>query len=256
MLTLAMSPRGGQPDPDLEYVRTLKGVFRDAEERERYLRDNWTRIQIVLDLIRGLRRLGAGRVLELGANPYLLTSLIRRHLGVDLELANYFESFSDEEATHVADLSGEPVEFRFRHFNVEVDPFPYPDACFDAVLFCEILEHLVLSPDHVLEEIARVLRPGGVVLISTPNAVRLTKLYFMALGRNVYDGYSSNGVYGRHNREFTLSEVRDLVERHGLSVERFEMRNVQPLARRFTWLQRLRPTVWPEHIFLLAQRPA
>ncbi|CAM5420872.1 class I SAM-dependent methyltransferase [Streptomyces californicus] len=44
---------------------------------------------------------------------------------------------------------------------------PLADGCADAVLFSEVLEHLV-DPDQALDELRRVLRPGG-HLISTPN---------------------------------------------------------------------------------------
>ena len=52
---------------------------------------------------------------------------------------------------------------------------PFPDACFDAVTSFETIEHLA-APEHFLEELQRVLRRGGVLVLSTPNA-RITEHY-------------------------------------------------------------------------------
>jgi SAM-dependent methyltransferase len=154
----------------------------------------------------------------------------------------------------VAEAGRERLEFAFAHFNIETDRFPYEDGQFDCVLFCEILEHLLLDPGHAVAEMARIVRPGGFLVVTTPNVARLANLYFLALGRNIYDGYSANGPYGRHNREYTLAEVTSLLAGHGFETWRSEVRNIQPLARRFTWLQWLRPTVWYEHLFVVGRR--
>jgi SAM-dependent methyltransferase len=47
-------------------------------------------------------------------------------------------------------------------------PFPFPDACFDAALFLDVIEHLEARRD-VLREIRRVVKPGGRLLVSGPN---------------------------------------------------------------------------------------
>lgn len=47
------------------------------------------------------------------------------------------------------------------------DALPFPDASFDTVLCTQVLEH-VPKPDAVLEECARVLRPGGTLIVSVP----------------------------------------------------------------------------------------
>ena len=76
----------------------------------------------------------------------------------------------------------------------------------------------------------------------------------LAQGLSVWEWYSDNGPYGRHNREFTLREVSDLLGRHGFDIHRAQVRNIQPLARRFTWLQWLRPDVWNEHLFVVGRK--
>lgn len=56
------------------------------------------------------------------------------------------------------------------HVDHVVEPgavWPLPDAYFDAVLCTQVLEHAE-DPDHVLSEIGRVLRPGGVLVLSLP----------------------------------------------------------------------------------------
>ena len=239
-------------------LMSLDGVFKDEEERRKYVTDAWPRLAHTVRCLEFLEANGVRRLLELGSNPYLLTVLTRRLFSFDVELANYFGESLPGPGPHVhgARLLGEPVEFPFTQFNAEKDPFPYPDASLDAVLFCEILEHLLVSPDHVLSEIGRVVRPGGFVVVTTPNATRLTNLYFLAMGRNIWDGYSHNGPYGRHNREFTAGEITELLDRHGFDACRVEAHNLWPLARRFTYLQWLRPIVWYEHLFVIGRRRA
>jgi SAM-dependent methyltransferase len=245
----------GDPHDERRLLRTLDGVFHSPEEREHYLADSFERVQVVLALLDELS--APRRFLELGANPYVLTTLLRRRFGFDIELANYFGPGHADGGPfeHSAGLEGSRVGFTYRHFNVEAGDFPFEDASFDCVLFCEILEHLLVDPGPAVREMVRVLRPGGRLVVTTPNATRLPNLYFLALGRSVWDGYSANGPYGRHNREYSLREVTQLVEGAGCVVERTEVRNIQRLARRFTWLQWLRPDVWYEHLFVVARKP-
>jgi SAM-dependent methyltransferase len=47
---------------------------------------------------------------------------------------------------------------------------PFADESFDAAICIEVLEHL-LEPDRAAAEVHRVLRPGGTLLVSAPNAV-------------------------------------------------------------------------------------
>ena len=244
----------GDPLNEREHVLSLRGVFADQATLEHYVSDGWERIQVVLSLLARLQWKGVGRILELGSNPYIMTVLMRKRLNIELELANYFaEGLSATESIHRAELQGQPVEFSFRHFNIERNTFPYADHSFDCVLFCEILEHLLLNPDWAVAEMARILRPGGYLIVSTPNATRLSNLYLLALGESIWEGYSDHGAYGRHNREFTLVEVCNLLGRHGFDVAHAEARNIEHLARRFRYLQWLRPSIWNAHLFVVGR---
>ena len=106
-------------------------------------------------------------------------------------------------------------------FNVEEHNFPFGDGSFDVVLFCEIIEHLLMDPVAVLRKIRRVLKPGGVLVVTTPNVARLDNVAAMIDGRNIYDPYSGFGPYGRHNREYTRHELYRLLQFAGFEIELF-----------------------------------
>ena len=203
-----------------------------------------------------------GRVLELGANPYFMTLLMKKRQPYDLELANFFHEDSDPnkvyEQTIVNEKYGETHTFPYRQFNVEAGGFPYPDETFDGVLFCELLEHLVRDPVVALAEIHRVLRPGGWLLVTTPNFARYENIVKLWLARNPSDQYSGYGAYGRHNREYTYPELLRLVSSLGFKVERLEARAIHPRhkldlrTRIVTWLKPAR--FHEDNLFCLAAK--
>jgi SAM-dependent methyltransferase len=243
------------PAAEKDYLRAfVDQAFVNAAEAESYLYDSWERMQPVLAWLDRLRGPEMRRVLELGASPYRLTLLLRRHFDLDLHLSNYFgAAHADAAGVHVLQGHGERHEMRYSHFNLESMPAPYAEASMDVVLFCELLEHLLLSPDFAVSEIRRVLRKGGHVVLTTPNAARLGNLVKLARGQNIYDGYSRYGAYGRHNREYTLPEAIELLKRHAFEIVDADVRNIYPHPLRSRLVQSLRPRVWREHLFVLAR---
>lgn len=176
----------------------------------------------------------AGSILEIGAGPYLFHVLLRAVFPKATVVgSNFFDHdiFSTRIGSVLQRLHsprlGETLEFDYPTFNLEtVHPYPYPAGSFDVVYFCETLEHLVVNPLRVFREIRRILRPGGHLVVTLPNALRLTNVAAMLAGRNFYDLYCvGNGVHGRHNREFSLPEVRGLLEGDGFEVVRAETRD-------------------------------
>jgi len=131
------------------------------------------------------------RVLDLGCRSGALT----RHflegnsvVGVDVDPAALEKA---------ASLGIEPVQA-----NVE-EPLPFDDGSFDAVVVGELLEHLRF-PDALVAEIARVLRPGGVVVGSVPNAYRLQSRLRFLRGRPPEDDPT-------HLRMFSPAALRGLL---------------------------------------------
>ncbi|CAN7245924.1 methyltransferase domain-containing protein [Trinickia sp. LjRoot230] len=165
--------------------------------------------------------------LELGANPYFTTMLLKRFTSVEWSLANYFSAefahgLNKQRVFHkgyTADTKITPTELSYQHFNIEEDSFPFDAASFDVVLFCEIIEHLLNDPCKVLREIKRVLRKGGSLILTTPNVDRIENVARLIVGSNIYDPYSGYGPYGRHNREYNKHELHTLLGYLGFTVE-------------------------------------
>ncbi|MFJ5773201.1 methyltransferase domain-containing protein [Streptomyces sp. NPDC093094] len=78
---------------------------------------------------------------------------------------------------------------------------PFRSGAADAVLFSEVIEHLV-DPDAALDELRRVLRPGGHLMLSTPNlAAWYNRALLLAGVQPVFSEVSLRAVHGRPGRE-------------------------------------------------------
>ena len=218
-------PPGKQEQGVFDFLASFRLEGAPAQEMVNYLREDFRRFVYTLGLVPE----GNGKLLELGANPYFTTLLVREFRGYELTLANYFgQSGTSGSQKLESDHVTEPINLDYDLFNIEKDAFPYPDGFFDVVLCCEILEHLLEDPLAPLREIKRVLRPNGALVLTTPNAVRLENVARMVSGFNVYDPYSGYGPYGRHNREYTQHELVHLLQDAGFDVEQTFTSDVHP----------------------------
>lgn len=117
------------------------------------------------DRIHWLTGHARGRVLDVGCSQGIASLLVARGghevVGVDVEL--------DRVTYALGDRAGEEPEVaqRVRFLGASGAALPFPDDSFDTVLLGEVLEHLE-KPEPVLDEVARVLRPGGVVAVTVP----------------------------------------------------------------------------------------
>jgi SAM-dependent methyltransferase len=92
---------------------------------------------------------------------------------------------------------------------------PFAPGAFDAVIFADVLEHLV-DPWRVLREAAALLVPGGFVVGSIPNVQNFDVLWRLARGR--WD-YRERGILDvGHLRFFTLRSIRRLFAQAGLAL--------------------------------------
>src|SRR5581483_5382636 len=99
--------------------------------------------------------------------------------------------------------------------DVELDGFPFPPASFDAIIFADVLEHLV-DPWRVLREAVETLTEDGVIVASIPNVQNVDVLRRLFFGR--WD-YRERGIldFG-HLRFFTLQSIRSLFAQADLTV--------------------------------------
>ena len=119
------------------------------------------------------------------------------------------------------------------YISTEPRRLPYADASFAAVLSCGVLEH-VLDPDASLDEIARVLKPGGTLYVyKLPN--RFSYLEKLAKRMGLY-------YHGAEPHEllYTPASARELLERHGYAIGELRLANMLPLTLDHPLAQRRR----------------
>ncbi len=106
---------------------------------------------------------------------------------------------------------------------------PYEDGAFEAVLSCGVLEH-VGDPDASLEELKRVLVPGGTLYVfKLPNRFS----YLEAIARGVARaGIAELYFHGAwpNDRIYDLGSAAELLGRHGFAVRDLALANLLPLT--------------------------
>jgi SAM-dependent methyltransferase len=171
-------------------------------------------------------------ILDVGCGTAWLADHFERYTGID----------SSREAVEAAAARGRAVTLADAD-----DRLPFEDASFDGVVLSDVLEH-VARPATLAAEVRRLLRPGGRVYASSPDAQRW-----------VWDDYT-------HKRPFTRKAYRLLFEDQGFAVERVGYASVAPgtgvisgytrrkrrprLLALLAWLPLVRRNVW-----LVARRP-
>jgi SAM-dependent methyltransferase len=147
---------------------------------------------------------GRGRLLEVGAGSgALVRTAIARGWSVDA---------TEVSASGLARLR----ESGARVHEGDLTSAAHPPGAFDAIVSLEVLEH-VPQPAVLLEEMARVLRAGGVLLLTTPNLTGLTGLYFKERWRVVHP---------EHLGYFTPATLRRALSRAGFGKVRVRTRSL------------------------------
>lgn len=174
----------------------------------------------------------AAELLDVGCGTAWLAEHFTSYTGID----NSSEAIAAAAAAGRNVISGD-IEARL----------PFADASFDAVVVKDVLEH-VEKPVPLVREARRVLRPGGLLFASSPDAQRW-----------VWDDYT-------HHRPYTRRSFRLLFADNGFAVQRLGYESVAPGASVISNLTRRkrRPLLLallarlPFHrrnVWLLARRP-
>jgi hypothetical protein len=149
-----------------------------------------------------------GSALDVG--PSVLTTLVAEALGAPIDSAG-----NDSNGSNTT--GGAHYEFDLNR--LPDDRGPADLGRYDLIVFCEVLEHLVVAPEHVFAWLRDHLTSEGVLIVQTPNAAALDRRLKLLAGRNPFDPLDPDSSGARHVRECTLGELRAYAEGAGLRVE-------------------------------------
>ena len=127
-------------------------------------------VEMIRMVAPGLR----GKYLDVGSGHGHLVQRVRQEFSVQVSACDYRADLINKKGL------GEGIIVDV--VNLNDDPLPYPDQEFDLVTCTEVLEHL---EDYrgTLREINRVLQPGGVLVLTTPNVLNLkSRIRYLCFG--------------------------------------------------------------------------
>ncbi len=255
-------PRGPRDRYD-EIVAFLRRLDFPADART-YLEIHMNRIAVTLAMVPPPAK--TSRALELGTYMQMAPVLGCIHGYREVRGAYFGEPGRVDRKTST--VNGAVIfECDVDHFDCERHRFPYADASFDCVLACEIFEHMLLDPMHMLFEIHRILDDRGAVILTTPNVASFTaaaRVLEQSGNPQLYSMYPHPFHEFRdteipHVREYTPNELKQALEAAGFVVESLfteraagynSHRWVRPLLERLNYPTALRG----EQMYCLARK--
>jgi len=207
----------------LKLQNELKKFIKKSPNLKHFLWDSFNdhrnRYKDDLDLIKKIHK--DGKILDIGSNPFHLLFCLKELgldvVGVDID-PKRFKSFINNYKLKVAKC------------NIESERLPFGNNTFGLIIFNEVFEHLRVDPIKALKEINRVLKPGGTLILTTPNLYAIHKIVMFNIGKsfnNAYHEFNQLNIYGYvgHIREYSTTEVRQFLEKSNFKVEGVIYRN-------------------------------
>lgn len=178
-----------------------------------YLEHHFPRFRVTVDELRATWPPTRGeRVLDVGAHWLHQSALLWSEgfnvTAVDLPIT--LETQWVQQAASRMDVALVPVV----NLADPVELGQLPDDSFDLMLFSEIIEHITFNPVRFWSEIYRLIRPGGRIVITTPNyyspysRVWDIRRFFTGMGGGItMDEILTQNTYAHHWKEFSAVEL-------------------------------------------------
>lgn len=198
-----------------------------------YLRCSVPRVVLALEALRK-HASRPTRILDFGAY-FGNFALAAKQLGYDVAAADFYTTFEG---------AFSPVTRCFQERGISIVDFdragvdlPDLSSAFDAVLCMGVIEHVPHTPKSVFDTIDRVLRPGGLLILDTPNQAYIYKRKRLMRGESIFPDirtqYYSEVPFAGHHREYTASEVSWLLAQIDHEVLSTEMLSVSLYSLEF-----------------------
>lgn len=233
-----------------EAVRSLSAPDADAAS---YLEYHRRRYEFLLNLVSSVLRGQTPRdgeplrVLDVGMSHQ--TRLVRAVFpDVTLSTLGFFDDRFEQTAS---------VEHTAFDLNLSNDETKWPALePFDFILFAEVIEHLYVPPTWVLRMLRALLRPGGVLLIQTPNPVNLARRLALLGGKSPFEIIRDDATNPGHYCEYTVEQLLYLAKVVELEVLEYSVKNYfgarKPL---YNLVCNVLPGRMAEGITMLLRRP-
>jgi ubiquinone/menaquinone biosynthesis C-methylase UbiE len=177
------------------------GFYDDVFHRNRGIQSKWHHAKFR----RIIREIGnSSRHLDFGCGPGTLVSLLS----------------ADVSAVGV-DIAGAQITYARRHYSgpgkdflkIDTEQLPFPDKTFDSISCVEVIEHLdARVTAAIFSEFLRVLKPGGQLIVTTPNYASLWPVLEKMVNR-----WSGVSYEEQHISKFKRADLDLLLKRTGFS---------------------------------------
>jgi len=161
------------------------------------------------------------KILEIGSIPLILTTAMNQ-LGYKIQGVD----ISPERFQTAINVNKLDV---LKH-DIETEILNFESNNFDVVIFNEIFEHLRINPIHTMNEMLRVLKPGGILMLSTPNFMSLRNIKLLIQHNkcraDIYTEYFRLQEIGHmgHVRLYTTAEVSIFLQKIGFETTKIIFR--------------------------------
>lgn len=107
--------------------------------------------------------------------------------------------------------------------------FDQPNNTYDAIIMCEVLEHLNFNPLPLIKEINRITKKSGIFYVALPNAASIYNRFNMIQGKMIgieiddfFDQLDPKSpiIANGHWREYTAKEIRSMLQKMGYSIKK------------------------------------
>lgn len=159
-----------------------------------------------------------GKLLEVGTSkvyPLVLQELVP---GLQVHVTDYDLSKPPKGSLTISegDRSRKVPVYRV---DIETTPLPVEDETFDYIICGEVIEHLERDPMFMMSELNRVMKPNGLLVLTTPNIASSHGVSRILQGADpyFYMQYRKAGTLDRHNYEYSPRSIAQVMKASGFS---------------------------------------